>query len=255
MSESESDAGIEDSFSELAIVAVDEPKKKKKDKKEKKEKKDKKEKKPKKDTPVDDGAKPNAPPPPDPKKYEMPFKAWMHPPKKHKVEGTSVTVKVPEKTDCWRKTRHNFIMDNAPFYWHKVNGDFEVVVHVKGDFSKIYDKAGIMIRVDPENWMVTALEYFNEGLNHSTCITHDYTDWSLCPLGEKAGTDGVWLCAKKIGNTYETFHSVNGRTWIQARQGLFHDDESVRVGIFCACPMGTSFSVTYDQYRCTPIHK
>eukprot|EP00522_Entomoneis_paludosa_P006365 CAMPEP_0172451496 /NCGR_PEP_ID=MMETSP1065-20121228/9525_1 /TAXON_ID=265537 /ORGANISM="Amphiprora paludosa, Strain CCMP125" /LENGTH=254 /DNA_ID=CAMNT_0013203459 /DNA_START=150 /DNA_END=914 /DNA_ORIENTATION=- len=252
---SDDEASYEEGGSETALVVHDGSESPKKEKK-KKDKKDKKDKKKKKDTdeaPAS-SAKPNPAPVEEP--YVSPFKAWMHPPKKFREEGTKVIVpKVPEKTDCWRKTRHNFIMDNAPFYWHKVQGDFEVVVHVAGGFAKLYDKAGIMIRVDPENWMVTALEYFNDGLNHSTCITHDYTDWSLCPLEDDKRTPagGVWICAKKVGNSYETFHSTNGIDWIQARQGMFHSDESVRVGIFCACPMGDSFSVTFDRYKLTPV--
>ena len=49
------------------------------------------------------------------------FKAWMHQPRKVKINGSQITIKVPEKTDCWRKTRHNWIMDNAPF----VSGIYE----------------------------------------------------------------------------------------------------------------------------------
>lgn len=115
MSDSESETASE-AMEQLAIVVAEDkpPKSPKKDKRKKKEKKSKKEKKDK-SADTDTGAKPNAPPPKDVDDVELPFKAWMHPPKKHKIDGATITVKVPEKTDCWRKTRHNFIMDNAPF--------------------------------------------------------------------------------------------------------------------------------------------
>lgn len=181
---------------------------------------------------------------------ESPFLAWTHRPLKVKLDGSQISVKVPPRTDCWRKTRHNFIMDNAPFYWHRVNGDFEVMVKISGDMKKMYDKAGIMIRLDAENWIVSGLEFFNNELNHMTCVTRDYTDWSMAPISAEARTQGAWICIKRIGNAYESFCSMDGRNWRQARQGLFTDARSVRVGIFCACPMGENFKVTFDKYRC-----
>jgi regulation of enolase protein 1 (concanavalin A-like superfamily) len=181
---------------------------------------------------------------------EHPFVAWTHKPRRVKQSGSQITVSVPPRTDCWRKTRHNFIMDNAPFHWHRVSGDFEVMVKINGDMSKVYDKAGIMVRLDEENWINTGVEFFNNELNHMTCVTRDYTDWSMAPLPTEAASQGAWVCIKRIGNSYESFSSMDGRNWRQARQGLFHDATSVRVGIFVACPMGEPFKVTFDKYRC-----
>jgi regulation of enolase protein 1 (concanavalin A-like superfamily) len=185
---------------------------------------------------------------------EHPFVAWSHKPRRVKQSGSQITVTVPPSTDYWRKTRHNFIMDNAPFHWHRVNGDFEVMVKIKGDVSKVYDKAGIMVRLDEENWINTGVEFFNNELNHMTCVTRDYTDWSMAPLPAEAASQGTWVCIKRIGNSYESFSSMDGRKWRQARQGLFHDAKSVRVGIFAACPMGESFKVTFDKYRCKNLN-
>ena len=181
---------------------------------------------------------------------EAPFIAWTHRPLRSKVDGSQIIVKVPPRTDCWRKTRHNFVMDNAPHYWHRVSGNFEVMVKVSGDFQKMYDKAGIMIRLDAENWICSGLEFFNDELNHMTCVTKDYTDWSMAPIAPEAKEKGAWICIKRIGNAYESFCSMDGRNWRQARQGVFTDAKSVRVGIFAACPMGESYKVTFDKYRC-----
>ena len=136
-----------------------------------------------------------------------------------------------------------------------MSGDFEVMVHVSGSLSKVYDKAGLMIRTDPENWIVSALELFHGSYNHSTCWTRNHTDWSLCPLKDSVKANGIWLCAKRIGPTYETYHSYDGQEWVQTRQGLFDvEEESMRVGIFCACPMGLSYSITFDKYKCQKIN-
>jgi regulation of enolase protein 1 (concanavalin A-like superfamily) len=182
--------------------------------------------------------------------WKNPLNRWTNKPKKKiKEVNSQIIFKVPEKTDCWRKTRHNFIMDNAPFNWHKVTGDFEAIVKVSGDFGRMYDKAGIMVREDAENWILTGMEFFNKRVNHSTCVTRDFTDWSLSPLPEGAEKHGIWFCIKRVGNSYETFYSLDSKRWIQTRQGLFSDKAILKVGICCACPMGDEFKVTFEGYR------
>jgi regulation of enolase protein 1 (concanavalin A-like superfamily) len=186
--------------------------------------------------------------------WKNPLNRWTNKPKKKiKEVNTQIIFKVPEKTDCWRKTRHNFIMDNAPFNWHKVTGDFEAIVKVKGDFGRMYDKAGIMVREDSENWILTGMEFFNKRVNHSTSVTRDYTDWSLSPLPEGAEKHGIWFCIKRVGMSYETFYSLDGKRWIQTRQGVFSDKAVLKVGLCCACPMGDEWKVTFEGYRLKPI--
>jgi regulation of enolase protein 1 (concanavalin A-like superfamily) len=182
--------------------------------------------------------------------WKNPLNRWTNKPKKKVKEVNSqIIFKVPEKTDCWRKTRHNFIMDNAPFMWQKVTGDFEAIVKVSGDFGRMYDKAGIMVREDEENWILTGMEFFNKRVNHSTCVTRDFTDWSLSPLPEGSEKKGIWFCIKRVGNSYETFYSLDSRRWIQTRQGVFSDKAILKVGICCACPMGDEFKVTFEGYK------
>ena len=131
-------------------------------------------------------------------------------------------------------------------------GNFEAIVKITGDFSKAYDKAGLMMRVDEENWILSGVEFFNKRLCHATSVTRDYTDWSLAPMEEKAA-QGVYICLKRLGNAYESFYSLDGRHWVQTRQGVFCEARKVKVGIFGACPMGESYKVTFDMYRCRTI--
>ena len=186
--------------------------------------------------------------------WKNPLNRWTNKPKKKvKVAGTSISFKVAEKTDCWRKTRGNFIMDNAPFNWHKVSGDFEVMVRVSADFSKMYDKAGIMVRLDEENWILSGLEWFNDRVHHSTSVTRDYTDWSLSQLPENAEKLGIWVCLKRIGSSYEAYYSFDCKKWVQTRQGFFTERPVLQVGVCAACPMGDEYKVNFEYYRVKAI--
>jgi regulation of enolase protein 1 (concanavalin A-like superfamily) len=123
------------------------------------------------------------------------------------------------------------------------------VVKITGKFGSMYDKAGLMVRLDEENWILTGLEYFNDRINHSTSVTRDFTDWSISPLPDVAQDAGAWFCFKRNGKWFETFHSIEGKSWVQTRQGFFTDQQKLQVGICGACPTGTGFKVLFDHYR------
>ena len=70
---------------------------------------------------------------PDGTMWKNPLKGWNNMPvKRAKVVGAEISMRIPPKTDWWRKTRNDFNRNNAPFHWHKVTGDFEVTCKVSG---------------------------------------------------------------------------------------------------------------------------
>ena len=182
-----------------------------------------------------------------------PLKGWYHKPsKKVVIKENKIILRVPERTDCWRKTRQGLIqrnINNAPFHWEKITGDFQCIVKVYGNLSSDYDKAGIMVRLDDEHWIFTGMEYCNERVNHATSVANDYSDWSIATLPDNAEKDGIYFCFKRIGNAYECYHSIDSLKWIQTRQGLFTEQSTLYAGIACACPSGNEFRVTFEDYQ------
>jgi regulation of enolase protein 1 (concanavalin A-like superfamily) len=156
-------------------------------------------------------------------------------------------------TDIFCKSE-DAINDNASFYWHKFDGDFNVLVKIKGSFKTSYDKAGILIREDERNWVMSGLEFFNKRINHSSCITRGISDWSLAPLPDEA-KDGIWIAIKRHDNKVECFYSYDLKEWIQTRQGLFPTTATLKVGIVAACPMGEPFKVVFERFRIQMVGK
>jgi len=222
--------------------------KKDKDKSKKKDKKDKKKKK-------DEDDDPSMPRNLDGSLWRNPLRGWSNKPKKVMVKGTQISFKVTAKSDCWRKTRHSFVMDNAPYHWHKVSGDFEVMVKVSGELKDSYDKAGLQVRFDEENWIMSGMEIYNGMPHHSTCVTKDFTDWSLAPLPKGSEKSGIWFCLKRMGNIIESYYSIDCQNWVMTRQAAISDRPVVQVGICGACPTGENgdFKATFDYYRVKTI--
>jgi len=179
--------------------------------------------------------------------WKNPMKFWTNKPKKLNEVGAKYILKTLPRSDCFRRTEKSG-NDNASFYWFKAEGDFDVIVRIKGNFRSSYDKAGIMLREDDKNWVLSGLEFFNGELNHSTCITRGVSDWSLSPVPEEA-KDGLWICVKRIEGKVECYFSLDVRKWVQTRQGLFSNSHTLKVGIAAACPMGEPFKVVFEKFR------
>src|SRR5215472_7472971 len=62
--------------------------------------------------------------------------AWLNPPKRWKLEESSLICSADPKTDFWRKTFYGYITDNGHFYYRRASGDFITTVKVSGKISR-----------------------------------------------------------------------------------------------------------------------
>jgi regulation of enolase protein 1 (concanavalin A-like superfamily) len=62
------------------------------------------------------------------------------------------------KTDFWRKPPHTH-RDTGHFYYTTVEGDFRLSCTFKGKWITQYDQAGLMCRLNDQNWIKTGIEY------------------------------------------------------------------------------------------------
>lgn len=107
---------------------------------------------------------------------------WLNEPEEWSQHRTTVMMRSSPGTDFWRKTKTNDIIDNAPFYFLEVEGDFEVRVKVKANYDNPDDQAGIMVREDEENWTKLGIQMIGDVPHMCATVTHDYSDHSLHPL-------------------------------------------------------------------------
>jgi hypothetical protein len=89
----------------------------------------------------------------------VPHMKWMNEPAAWKVADGKITVRSEPKTDFWRKTFYGYITDNGHFFHLSVEGEFTFEVRVGGQYAALYDQAGLMVRVDAENWVKCGTEF------------------------------------------------------------------------------------------------
>jgi regulation of enolase protein 1 (concanavalin A-like superfamily) len=172
---------------------------------------------------------------------------WTHEPEKWKQKGDDIKVTCPEEVDYWRNTLHGFVKDDAPFYWMYADYDFEARLSMKGKFKYLYDQAGMMIRLDEDNWIKTGICHYRDQLYVSCCFTRGNSDWSTHRL-PKRKIDWFHVWCKRKGEVVECYYSLDNENWIRIRVGHFSDAPRLRVGMMCAAPESTGFKVTFSNF-------
>lgn len=171
---------------------------------------------------------------------------WLNEAQNWQEDGDSLIVQCEGKTDFWRVTRHDFIKDDAHFYYEDVEGDFTVTVKITGEYASLYDQAGLMIRENETVWMKCGIEYLDAVQQASAVITRDFSDWSIVPLSDNPAT--IWIQAKRIAETIEVYYSRDGENFRMIRQGYLSTAASLQVGMMCAAPTGDGFEVRFENF-------
>jgi regulation of enolase protein 1 (concanavalin A-like superfamily) len=172
---------------------------------------------------------------------------WMNQPALWNRSGGKLIVRSRAKTDFWRKTFYGYITDNGHFFYLPVSGDFAFQACINGQYAALYDQAGLMVRLDAENWMKCGTEFFDGRRHASVVFTRDFSDWStMLDLSETAA---IWWRAVRKKDSIETMCSLDGKSCTSARQGYFVPEVKANVGIMCAAPEGPGFEALFDDLK------
>jgi regulation of enolase protein 1 (concanavalin A-like superfamily) len=171
---------------------------------------------------------------------------WYNEPTAWHDTGTRLTFSVGGKTDYWRVTLHDFIKDDAPFYYREVSGDFTATVKVTGEYASLYDQAGLMVRESPTVWLKCGIEYLHGVQQASAVVTRDFSDWSVVALTDNPRS--IWIRVQRIGSALEVYFSRDGEAYTLIRQAYLSDAATLQVGMMAAAPAGPGFEVTFEEF-------
>jgi hypothetical protein len=172
---------------------------------------------------------------------------WLNEPASSQRSGDQLIVRSRPKTDFWRKTFYGYITDNGHFFHLSADGDFTFEARVNGQYAALYDQAGLMVRLDAENWMKCGTEFFDGQRHASVVFTRDFSDWSTMP--DLSNSEPVWWRAIRKKDSIETHCSLDGKNFTAIRQGYFPPGTKVGVGIMCAAPEGPGFEAVFDKLK------
>lgn len=173
--------------------------------------------------------------------------SWMNEPASAKISGNEIVVRSKAKTDFWQKTFDGYVADNGHFFHLPASGDFTFTASINGNYATQYDQAGLMVRIDAENWMRCGTEFIDGKRFASVVFTRTYSDGSTLP--DLSETAPIWWRLVRKKDSIETFCSLDGEKYMSVRMGYFPPQRSVEVGLMCAAPSGTGFDSTFKGLR------
>ena len=176
---------------------------------------------------------------------------WFNEPEKWEVKNKTLSMFVTPQSDYWRISHYGFTVDDAPFYYTKYGGEFEVKVKITGDYKARFDQMGLMLRIDHENYIKTGIEFVDGKYNLSTVVTHKTSDWSVIELDKKISY--VWIKTVRRIDAVEVFYSFDDKTYTMMRNAYLQDNTPVMVGLMAASPDGNGFEAKFENFKVTHL--
>lgn len=171
---------------------------------------------------------------------------WFNEPEQWEIKNNTLLMDVTPQTDYWRISHYGFTVDDAPFLYALRGGEFEVKVKISGDYQARFDQAGLMLRIDHENYIKAGIEFVDGKYNLSTVVTHHTSDWSIIPLEKPVPF--IWIKAIRRLDAVEIFYSFDDKEYTMMRNAWLQDNRPVMVGIMGASPDGNGFSALFEDF-------
>lgn len=171
---------------------------------------------------------------------------WFNEPERWTAEDGILTMQVPPHCDYWRVSHYDFTVDDAPFCYATYGGEFEAKVKVTGDYKTRFDQAGLMLRIDAENYIKAGVEFVDGKFNLSTVVTHGTSDWSIIP--QDGAVPFVWIKVVRRLDAVEIFYSFDDKEYVMMRNAWLQDNTPVMVGLMAASPDGEGFEAKFENF-------
>jgi regulation of enolase protein 1 (concanavalin A-like superfamily) len=171
---------------------------------------------------------------------------WFNEPENWAVKGSTLTMDVTPQSDYWRISHYGFTVDDAPFLYTVRGGEFEAKVKISGEYKVRFDQAGLMLRIDKENYIKAGIEFVDGKYNLSAVVTHKTSDWSVIELDKPV--EFVWIKAVRRLDAVEIFYSFDDKHYTMMRNCWMQDNTPVMVGMMAACPDGKGFKAKFEGF-------
>lgn len=115
-----------------------------------------------------------------------------------------------------------------------------------------FDQCGVVLYLDPENWLKGSIEYENDRFQHlgSVVTNHGYSDWATTEI--PADIKSMWYRLSRREDDFCIECSEDGVVFRQMR--ICHLQEAkgaIRFGIYACSPEDSSFRAVFTNMELT----
>jgi len=175
---------------------------------------------------------------------------WLNEPRVWNADGDAVEVTTDHGTDFWRETHYGFTRDNGHFLAFAARGNFTAQLRVCARYQRLYDQAGIMVRIDARHWVKAGIELSDGRAMLSSVLTDGRSDWATAPYAGNANE--FWMRATVAQGVLRLQVSADGRQWPLVRLAPFPIAASYQVGPMCCTPERAGLQVRFSDFELGP---
>lgn len=174
--------------------------------------------------------------------------AWSTEPVSATLDGGSLRVEAHAKSDAWQTTSYGFVRDDAHALLTPFGEREAIEVSFVLDYDQAYDQAGIMIRVDAQNWIKAGVEISDGAPQVGAVVTRGKSDWSTAPVPEWIGRE-VTIRASRDGDAVTVRARVENEPWRLVRLAPLDPGATAQAGLYCCAPSRAGLVVTFTGHR------
>ncbi len=180
---------------------------------------------------------------------------WLNPPQVWKREGNGdLTMITDRATDFWRETHYGFTRDSGHFLGFATPDAFTAQLRIRGAYEKLYDQAGIMVRIDERRWIKAGIELSDGRAMLSSVLTDGRSDWATSPYA--ADPEDFWIRVTVAKGVLRLQVSADRKSWPLVRLAPFPVASSYLVGPMACTPERDGLRVRFSNLRITaPLGK
>lgn len=180
---------------------------------------------------------------------------WHNAPRQWSTDDKGdLTLTTDQGTDFWRETHYGFTRDSGHFLGFPTADAFTAQLRIRGRYDKLYDQAGIMVRVDERRWVKAGIELSDGEAMLSSVLTDGRSDWATGPYAHDASD--FWMRATVAKGVLRLQVSADGRTWPLVRLAPFPFASSYQVGPMACTPERSGLAVRFSDLTITaPLGK
>ncbi|MFQ2001734.1 DUF1349 domain-containing protein [Aeromonas veronii] len=175
---------------------------------------------------------------------------WLNEPAEWHQTDDGLQVVTDRQTDFWRSTWYGFERHSGHLYGCEVTGEFTFQVCVEGEFTTLYDQAGLMLLQDEAHWLKAGIEYNDAQPMIGSVLTNPRSDWAT---GIFTGNPRrFWLRLTRLADCLRLQYSTDGKVWPLLRLAPFPPSERSFIGVMCCTPERQGLAVRFSDLRLTP---
>lgn len=175
---------------------------------------------------------------------------WLNEPRQWSVSAAGDLSVVTDKgSDFWRETHYGFIRDCGHFLGFTAGSTFTAQIRIRGTYEKLYDQAGIMVRLDEHRWVKAGIELSDGRAMLSSVLTDRKSDWASSPY--EYNSKDLWMRATVASGVLRMQVSSDAKSWPLVRLAPFPVASSYQVGPMACSPERDGLHTHFSDFAIT----